>query len=179
MQQDVYSLPGRQAAAVLATVEVKDDWERKLLAEAAAWDGNLTVDSVGGCVCMVFQHHLLRAIFGSVLGDLTELYLGNGLPELMPRPSFSSRAVPLVYDLVRARDDGWFARMGVPARTWDTVLREALTASAIFLRERLRAHQKAWRWGRLNALRFNHALGQRSPLDRYFHRGPLPMGGEP
>ncbi len=178
VQLDLYSLPGMQAATILATLRGESPLERTLLHEAARWDGYLTADSRGGCVCMVFQYHLLRAVFGAILGDLTELYLGLGTSRMTPRNGFYSRAVPLLYELVQARDDEWFTRMGAPTHTWDSVLAGALRDTAAFLQERLGNEVSGWRWGRLNRLGFNHPLGTKGPLARLFSRGPLEMGGD-
>lgn len=178
IQLDLYSLPGMAAAAVLRTLEGVDERERAVIAQAAAWDGYLTADSVGGCICMAFQHHMLRAVFGAVLGDLVEVYLGTGTSPLMPRNGFYSRSIPLLYDLVGKRNDRWFARMGAEGCTWDGVLRDALARTVAFLTERLGPDAATWRWGRLNRLQFNHVLGLRTPLNRIFNRGPIEVGGD-
>jgi len=178
MQLDLYSLPGREAAVVLAGMSAESPTEATALRHAAAWDGFLTAETIGGCICLVFQHHLLRGVFTPILGDLTECYLGLGISQAMPRNGFFSRSIPLLYDVVRARDDGWFVRMGAPPRTWDTTLREALRATLAFLRERLGDAISDWQWGRINTIRLNHPLGSKPPLDRVFSRGPLRMGGD-
>jgi penicillin amidase len=178
IQLDLYSLPGRKAAAVLATLRGETPLEEAVLREAARWDGYLTAGTIGGCICLVFQHHLARSVFGPILGDLTETYLGLGSSRVLPRNGFYSRALPLLYDLARARDDGWFARMGTPERTWDATLREALSVTIAFLRERLGNEVSGWRWGRLNKLAFNHPMGMFTPLSRLFSRGPFEVGGD-
>ena len=178
MQLDLYSLPGREAAAVLAGMRGQSPIEETALRHAAEWDGFLTAETIGGCVCLIFQHHLLRAVFTPILGDLTETYLGLGTSQIMPRNGFLSRSLPLLYDLARARDDGWFVRMGVPTRSWEATLAAALRATVAYLRDRLGNEVSGWRWGRVNALRFTHPLGMKPPLDRLFSRGPLPMGGD-
>ncbi|MDB5076189.1 MAG: penicillin acylase family protein [Chloroflexi bacterium] len=178
IQQDVYSIPGREAGALLSQLQGATEQERAALAKAREWDGYLTADSVGGCICLVFQHHLLRAVFGPILGDVTEKYLGTGSSVLAPRNGFFTRAVPFVYDLAKKRDDAWFDRMGVPDITWDSALRTALSNTIVFLSERLDRDVSNWRWGRLNRLGFNHVLGIRPPLDRLFNRGPVEMGGD-
>lgn len=178
MQRDLRSLPGLQAARALCTLDGVDEWERAIVSQAASWDCILSADSVGGCVCLVFQHRLLRAVFGPILGDLTELYLGTGASANVPINGFLSRSLPLLYRLLEQRDDGWFARMGAPNTSWDSALREALSSAATLLRQRLGPDVSTWRWGRINAVRFNHALGSRLPLDRLFNRGPVEMGGD-
>ena len=177
MQQDLRSLPGLAARAVLSAVRGDDRWEREALEAAAAWDGELTAESVGGCVCMAFQFHLLRAVFGPVLGDLTDGYLGTGT-RLAPVNGFYSRSLPLLYELVGARDDGWFGRMGATGHTWDGAVTGALRAAVAMLRERLGLEVGTWRWGRINGLSFKHPLGSRPPLDRLFNRGPYERGGD-
>jgi penicillin amidase len=178
MQRDVLSLPGLAAARVLHTLSATDEQERAALALAAAWDGYLTAESAGGCICMVFQFHLQRATFGPILGDLTEMYLGTGSSLVTPTNGFYSRSLPLLYSLLEQRDDRWFERMGAPGATWEGVLREALRRTMALLRERLGPDVQTWRWGRLNRLRFDHVLGSRPPLDRIFSRGPVALGGD-
>jgi penicillin amidase len=178
MQLDLRSLPGLEAQRVLATLEGREAREQELLAEAGRWDGNLTAASVGGCICLVFQHHFLRAVFGPILGDLTEAYLGTGHSMLTPRTNFYGRALPLLYELAGRRDDHWFARMGANGQTWDGVLRAALGQTMVFLSTRLGPDSGQWRWGRLNRITFAHPLGDRLPLDRMFNRGPFEVGGD-
>ncbi len=178
IQLDVLSLPGKEAAAILRDMRGVTEQERDALSLVREWDGLLTSESGGGCVCLTFQHFLLRAVFEPILGDVTETYLGTGASILAPRNGFFSRSIPLVYDLARKRDDAWFGRLGVKGLTWDSVFRTALTNCMVFLNERLGPTVSSWRWGRLNRLGFNHVLGTRSPLDRFFNRGPVEMGGD-
>jgi penicillin amidase len=178
MQQDVYSLPGRQAAALLGRLHGATEQERDALARARDWDGYLTAETIGGCICLVFQHQLMRAVFAPIFGDLTETYLGTGKSVMEPRNGFFNRSIPLLYDLARKHDDAWFERMGSTGITWDNVLRTALSNSVVFLNDRLGTNVSGWQWGRLNGLGFNHVLGMRKPLDRLFNRGPVPMGGD-
>lgn len=178
IQLDLYSLPGREAAAVLATLTGESPIEETALRYAGEWDGTLTAESIGGCVCMVFQHQLARSTFAPILGDLTESYLGLGISQIMPRNGLFSRSLPLLYQLVREHDDQWFVQMGALGRTWDGVMRESLRQTIGFLRERLGNEVSGWRWGRLNTLRFNHPLGIIPPLGRFFSRGPVKMGGD-
>jgi penicillin amidase len=178
MQQDVYSLPGKEAAALLLELSQATDQERKAQTAVRQWDGYLRVDSVGGCLVMVFQHHLLRAVFQPLLGDLAESYLGTGTSPLSPRNGFFTRALPMLYQLARRHDDHWFARLGAPRMTWDGAQRGAWEATLAFLGERLGPDMSTWRWGRLNQVAFNHLLGTRAPLDRWLSRGPLEMGGD-
>ena len=35
-----------------------------------------------------------------------------------------------------------------------------------------------WAWGKLHTLTFNHTMGSVKPLDRFFNRGPYPIGGD-
>ena len=178
MQLDVYSIPGREAAALLQQVTGRTETECAVLARARDWDGQLTHDTVGGCICLVFQHHLLRAVFEPILGEITEAYLGTGTSVVRPRNGFFSRSIPFVYELARSRDDTWFERMGVPGNTWDAVLHRALSDTVSFLTIQLGSDVSTWRWGRLNRLSFHHPLGQWPLLDRWLSRGPFELGGD-
>ncbi len=178
IQLDLYSLSGHEAAEILSAVQPANAVEGSALASIREWDGYLTADSVGGCIALTFQHHLLRAVFEPVLGDLTETYLGTGSSPSVPRNGFFSRAIPFVYDLVRRHDDGWFQRLGARGTSWDGVIRRALTDTLTFLTARLGQDMDAWRWGRLNQLGFQHVLGSKPPLSRWLNRGPVEMGGD-
>jgi penicillin amidase len=178
IQLDLFSQSGQEAAALLASIKPVTDIERTVLAKVAEWDGFLDAGSVGGCIALAFQHHLLRAVFEPVLGDITETYLGTGTSPSSPRNGFFSRPVPFVYDLARRRDDGWFQRLGVRNASWEAVIRRALSDTITFLTDRLGPEVAGWQWGRLNQLGFEHVLGARLPLARWLNRGPAGMGGD-
>ena len=178
IQLDLLSLPGQEAAALLGSITPGTALESSVLATVREWDGFLRADSVGGCIALAFQHHLLRSAFEPVLGDLTETYLGTGSSPRSPRNGFYSRAVPFVYDLVRRHDDGWFVRLGVHDVTWDAVVHRAFCDTIAFLTGRLGPDLTTWRWGRLNRLGFAHVLGKRPPLAGWLNRGPVEMGGD-
>ena len=60
----------------------------------------------------------------------------------------------------------------------DDHLRIVLHESVDFLKEECGARMEDWKWGDLHHITFNHALGSVKPLDRFFNRGPFPMGGD-
>ncbi len=178
IQLDLYSLPGRDATELLGAITPGTVLEISALARVREWDGYLTADSVGGCIALAFQHHLLRAVFEPVLGDLTETYLGSGSSPQTPRNGFFTRAIPFVYDLARRHEDGWFKRLGAQDCSWDAVIRRSFTGTLAFLTRRLGPDISGWRWGRLNQLGFAHVLGTRPLLARWLNLGPVEMGGD-
>ena len=54
----------------------------------------------------------------------------------------------------------------------------ALKESVEFLKTECGPDLHDWRWGKLHQITFGHNLGSVKPLDKFFNRGPFPLGGD-
>jgi penicillin amidase len=170
MQADTVSIPARELAAVLATVEAADERQAAAIALLAAWDGDLAADSAAACVYEAWCHHVAELVLRPALGEalFTHAYgrassIGAWravvLPSLLARPT--------------AR---WFGTDGVQAR--DDLLRRALDAALGELEERLGSDPSGWRWGDLHHVVFAGPLAAFPGLGEVFTAGVVGRGGD-
>jgi penicillin amidase len=57
-------------------------------------------------------------------------------------------------------------------------MRLALRETVDFLSAKFGPKVDDWSWGKMHTLTYSHTLGRVKPLDRFFNRGPYPMGGD-
>ncbi len=175
MFSDVVCLTGLRLARLVAKldegVEGLESRARRLLVE---WDGNLTADSVAGCLYEVTMNKLLRQVLEPQLGKTaTDHYLGVA-EGFVPLTALYSLAGPHLLGFAE-RDD---TSLLPPDQTWDTALKLAFSSAVSWLRHTFGEDLNQWEWGKLHQINFNHFLGARPPLDRVFNRGPFAVGGD-
>jgi penicillin amidase len=120
---------------------------------------------------------MIHLMLSGKLGDLTVRYAGKGpTPVLAETSLFGHRALEWLQKTLAEPTSHWFD-LG-HGETRDDVLRLALSETADFLRVRFGAEVGDWSWGKLHKLTYAHTLGRVKPLDRFFNRGPYPMGGD-
>jgi penicillin amidase len=177
IQNDWHSLPGLRIARLIAALPVEEPLERLARAQLAAWDGELTAESVPGAIYDALRFHLAQVVFAE-LGDLIGAQGGVGAFGGLPSNIFMERALPDM--LARAEA----ARLDAPdpwlggGRSWAGVLHEALRRAVDELRGRLGPDVTKWRYGRVHTLTLRHPLGSVPALAPIFNRGPWPMGGD-
>jgi penicillin amidase len=170
MQADTVSIPARELAKVLASVDAADERQAAAIALLGDWDGDLAAGSAAACVYEAWCHHVAELVLRPALGDalFTHAYgrassIGAWravvLPSLLARPT--------------AR---WFGADGVEAR--DDLLRRALDAALGELEERLGSDPSAWRWGDLHHVVFAGPLAAFPGLSEIFTAGVVARGGD-
>jgi penicillin amidase len=175
IQRDIHSPPGRAFAALAAAgrLPAPDAVAHAARGALAAWDGELTADSIGGLLYATLREETLARAYAEVAGPLG-LVAGLGALATLPGGGYRARALPGVLRRIAARDDGW-----LPAgRTWDGLLAEAWAATVARLRAARGDDVAAWRYGRAHTLTLRHPLGAAPALARLFNRGPFPRGGD-
>ncbi|HEU5104062.1 MAG TPA: penicillin acylase family protein [Roseiflexaceae bacterium] len=173
IQGDQRSLPGLDLAALAGRLPAPTPVARQAREALAAWDGELTAESIGGAIYARLREKLLREAYGEVAGPLG-LVAGLGAFAGLPGSAYTWRGLPQVLERLAARDDSW-----LPAgRTGDDLLREAWEATIAELSEQLGGDVNAWRYGRYHTLTLRHPLGAAAALAPLLNRGPFPMGGD-
>ncbi|MGE5459630.1 MAG: penicillin acylase family protein [Solirubrobacterales bacterium] len=170
MQADTVSIPARELAGVLASVEAADERQAAAIALLESWDGDLAADSAAACVYEAWCHHVAELVLRPALGDalFTHAYgraSSIGAWRAMVLPSLLARPT--------AR---WFGADGTEAR--DGLLRRALDAALGELEERLGSDPSAWRWGDLHRVVFAGPLAAFPGLGEIFTAGIVGRGGD-
>ena len=131
----------------------------------------------------MFLRKLAQITFNSVLGDDTTLsnqYLGVGSTIFSMMNGYAGRSTPLLIRLLKEQDDNWFADslFANGPKTWEMALERTFEATLDELREQLGSNILRWQYGAIHKMRFVHPLGAVKPLERFFNRGPYPIGGD-
>jgi len=173
IQGDQRSLPGLELAALAGRLAAPTPIARQAREALAAWDGELTAESVAGAIYARLREKLLQAAYSEVAGPL-ELATGLGAFAALPGTSYLWRALPQVLERLATRDDSWL----LDGRTGDGLLSEAWEAAIAELRAELGDDVSNWRYGRYHTLTLRHPLGASAALAPLLNRGPFPIGGD-
>ena len=176
LHTDYTTLPGKELAEKLQKVTLHDPKALQAQSLLAQWNGELTADSLGGCVYEVTRLALARNLLEPALGkDLTEQYLGKAFsPVLMTLHEFFGHDISLILRMLDQPQSWWVEQAG-GLQTWiEKSLREAIT----WLENKLGTQTSAWQWGKIHGAVFPHPLGLQKPLNLAFNRGPYPIGGD-
>ncbi|NOK62219.1 MAG: Acyl-homoserine lactone (AHL) acylase PvdQ [Chloroflexi bacterium AL-W] len=173
MHSDVRSLPGLALAALTGRLPVVSSVAQQARNALATWDGELSVDSIGGTIYTVFRGHLQSIAYAEV-SESCELITGLGMLATLPSERFLIRALPSVIDRMLRREDTWLPDL----HTWDDVIAEAWNATIAELREFYGDNVQTWRYGRFHTLTLRHPLSAVPALAPIFNRGPFPTGGD-
>ena len=177
MHLDQVSPYARRIRDVLGGLDSGDPELAMLLDRLRKWDGSLAPDSAEAGLYQVFLRKIIFRILEPVLGDLTERYAGKGPnPVLKMSTMFGERSREWLIANLEAESSPWFDR-GDGLTRQDHLL-AALRASVDEIKRLCGPEFQDWSWGKFHTLTFNHALGSVQPLDRFFNRGPYPIGGD-
>ncbi len=173
IQGDQRSLPGLELAALAGRLAAPTPIARQAREALAAWDGELTAESVAGAIYARLREKLLQAAYREVAEPLG-FVAGLGAFAALPSTGYLWRALPQVLERLAARDDSWLT----DGRTGDDLLSEAWEATIAELRAELGDDVGTWRYGRYHTLTLRHPLGAAAALAPLFNRGPFPIGGD-
>jgi penicillin amidase len=176
LHMDFDCQPGRELVKLLADFNSSDPDVSLGLELLKVWDGQLMVDSVGGCLYEVLRYTLVRELLEPGLGAaLTLRLMGEGFhPVLFGSHEFYGHDTVTLLRLLQEPTSWWITEAGGREKLLTNGLKKAMS----WLRANLGPEVKAWTWGRLHQVNFNHPLGLQKPLDQVFDRGPFPIGGD-
>jgi penicillin G amidase len=171
MQQDLFSPLAEELTPLMIRV-LKERFSGEEAREAerilSAWDRTMGPDSRGACLFEVAFRFLTENIFRDELGE--ELFVGY-----LKTVSFPVRALR---GMIRKGSSPWFEGVTTPEKeSMEDLVSRSLSQTFSYLGEALGKEMSGWTWGRVHTLSFEHALGNRKPLDRVFNLGPFPVGG--
>src|SRR5207244_247511 len=93
IQADQRSLPGLELAALAGRLPAPTPVARQAREALAAWDGELTAESVGGAIYARLRERLLYAAYDEVAGPLGQA-IGLGAFAALPSGNYLWRALP-------------------------------------------------------------------------------------
>ena len=161
LQTDTVSVPWRDLRD-LVLASAPGDPAVELLRD---WDGVVSADSAAASVYELLVAELACAMARADAPNGWRWAVGGGFGESVPRTSFGARTLSHLVGRLRS------------GRGVELIPAALATASAA-LRERHGTDPAGWAWGTIRPLRLLHPLGVRTPLDRIFNLGPVPLGGD-
>jgi len=177
MQTDVTCLPGKEFQKLVTGFDSKSDAVERAVGALLAWDGVLDVDSVGGTIYEVVRYRLVDNLMRPVLGEeFTKALLGHAFNDVIfPDHEFYGNDTQAVFKMLAEGDKSWWVQQ---AGGKQALLEKSFTEAVEWLQKTLGAEMSDWKWGRIHAITFGHALAMQKPLDEIFNRGPYPLGGD-
>ncbi|MCY3413859.1 MAG: penicillin acylase family protein [Candidatus Heimdallarchaeota archaeon] len=176
---DYYSIPGLQFIEHYKDVKLNDHDPRvnHALEIMKNWDGNLTADSVGGCLYSVVKYMMVRHIFEPNLGkELTDTVMGTGFhPLLLDSHEFYGHDTVTILRMLENAENSWWVNH---AGGKDKLLRDSFNRAYEWLRKNMGLNPDKWTWGKIHSIEFPHSMSIQPPMDVVFNKGPFPIGGD-
>jgi penicillin amidase len=162
MQLDVRSERAAADVPSLLMVLAGDPKEqvRQAAERLAAWDFQVTKDSVPATLFNVFFAHWCRTVADERFGSAQAALIATG-------------ATPLAAHLLKEDAHGWFTQ-----RSREQAIRQTFRAALDELTTRLGPDMSRWTWGRLHMLMQRHFLSGRGDLGKLLDRSGLPLNGD-
>jgi penicillin amidase len=177
MQVDQVSKAAQRMARVFDSLHSDDPDIQRVVELMRNWDGSLAPHGAQAAVYEVFTLRLISLLLSTKLGDLAIRYSGKGpVPVLQETSIFGERSREWLEFTLTHPDSPWFD-LG-DGRSRDELILEALGESIAFLKTTCGSRTADWSWDKLHQITFGHSLGSVKPLDRFFNRGPFPLGGD-
>jgi penicillin amidase len=183
IQADQYAIPAPEVVAYMLRLPATTQLQHVAQDALRTWDYVLAPQSVGATLYTTFLRKLEYITFSAALGEdetLLQRYFGVGANILAVQNGYASRSKPHLLRLLKEGNDAWFANSAIPngPATWDAALQAAFKATIDDLRSKLGDDITRWQYGAIHTMTYNHPLGAVKPLDRFFNRGPFPLGGD-
>jgi penicillin G amidase len=173
MQLDMLSIPGIETAHRLSRLSARDQRETVALERLRSWDGRMRPASVAATIYQAFTLRFAREVAREAIGDrdLAERWLDRADNGFIRHVTSPWRWQSHLLSLWEEGDEKLIGG------SWDELALDALRAAIDDLSDRFGPEPEGWRWGRVHALEFPHALGGGNPvLARIFNR-TLEVGG--
>jgi penicillin amidase len=175
MQTDLYSIPGDEVVHRLARLTPTSQREVRAIERMKSWDRTLGPRTVAGTIYQAFLLRLAREFTRAAIGDrdLAERYLDRADNGFIAHVTSPWRWHSHLLGLWAEADEELIGG------SWDELALEALRGALDDVEERFGPDPEGWRWGRVHALEFPHALGAGHPVaDWVFNRTLHPGGAQ-
>ena len=119
------------------------------------------------------------AIYNTLYQDMIEQTFADEMcPDLYERFLYNRASTSAFDRMLLSGESGWFNNVTTAdEENRDDIIRSAFRATAEKLAELLGSDPSLWSWGDLHTITLEHNLGSVAMLDRFYNRGPYPVGG--
>ncbi len=182
MHLDVTCLPGIEFIKHFHDITIEDPNPKvnQALEIMKLWDGNLTVDSIGGALYGVTRFMTVRNLLLPNLGEeLTKSIMGHGLhPILLHSQEFEGHDTVVLLKLLDNPDNWWVKHAGGKEK----LLLRSFNRAFEWLMENVGTNIDKWEWGRIHYIEFTHSMSfdpkMGKILGKLFNLGPFQVGGD-
>ncbi len=173
MQLDRHSIPGVEVVHRLARLKPKGQRETRAIEILKSWDGDMGPDSVAASVYHAFIIRFAREFARAAIKDrdLSERWMDRADNGFLDHNTSTWRWYSHLLSLWEQGDDELIGR------PWDDLVVDALRGALDDLEAEWGLDEEGWRWGRVHALEFPHALGGANPLFAWIFNRSLEVGG--
>jgi penicillin amidase len=172
LQMDQASIPWREMRSTVLAATPQTAVAQQGLELLAAWDGVIAADSPAAAVYELFVSEMVRRVVVAKAPKTAAWALGQGFTPLAPHSLLVTRRTGYLVRLLREQPEDWF---GGP---WSAEVAAAVGTAVQSLQDRFGSSVEQWQWGKVRPLTLLHPVGERPPLDKVFHLGPFPWGGD-
>ena len=173
MQMDQLSIPGLMTVHRLARLHARDQRETAVIERLRSWDGRMSPDSIAATIYQAFTLRFAREVARAAIGDrdLAERWMDradNGFISHITSPwRWQSHLFSLWDEGDEELIDG----------DWGELALDSLRGAIDELADRFGPDPSGWRWGKVHAVEFPHALGAANPMLRRIFNRTLEIGG--
>jgi len=162
MQQDIVSIPHREAAEHLTSFEASDRRARALQDLLRDWDGSMDADSARAAFANEARDQLAAQTVEAYYGQVDGLAPQKPASHTTVLSQLKTRSPLMLGDF----------------ESWEAAMERALLDATEALSERQGADPAAWRWAPDHQIIWAHNLGRDPKLKPTFDLEPVPMSGD-
>jgi penicillin amidase len=173
LQTDMLSLPGLETAHRLSRLRARDQRETAAIERLRSWDGRMSPGSVEATIYQAFTLRFAREVARETIGDrdLCERWLDRADNGFMTHVTSPWRWQSHLLALWEEADPELLSR------PWDELALDSLRGALDELADRFGPDPSSWRWGRVHAVEFPHALGGVNLLGARIFNRTVELGG--
>jgi penicillin G amidase len=180
LQLDTYCQPGHRFARMVsrkleASSGTLTPLELAAWKEICNWQGDLTVETVGGCIYQVWLLHFCRRALVPVMGESCfKGWMGGPGNPMANLGQFGGRFTGCIIEALE-QSSPWLLSSGIPL---DELLLLSLKDATAELVHRLGEKTQDWQWGKLHTVRIDHPLGVVDGLGPLLNAPARPYPGD-
>ncbi len=172
-QVDKHSIPGVEVVRRLSRLTPSGQREIRAIELLKSWDFGMDPDSIGASVYHAFVIRFAREFARAAIRDrdLAERWMDRADNGFLDHNASTWRWFSHLLSLWEEDDPELIGR------PWDDLVVDALRGALDDLESAFGFDESEWRWGRVHALDFPHALGRANPIFARIFNRRLEVGG--